>query len=72
MKRKHIVESDKKKLLTVIADLDKKKKEALELAFKQVRKDFGSIFSTLLPGSDATLQPPLGKSVLEGLEVLFS
>ena len=32
-------------------------------------KDFGSIFSTLLPGASAKLAPQEGHSVLDGLEV---
>jgi len=31
--------------------------------------DFGSIFSTLLPGTMAKLEPPEGCSFLDGLEV---
>lgn len=50
-------------------DLDKKKREVLLLAYEQVNKDFGSIFGTLLPGSNAKLEPPSGQSVLQGLEV---
>jgi len=38
------------------------------LSLLQVNKDFGSIFSTLLPGSDARLAPPQGCGVLDGLE----
>lgn len=34
-----------------------------------MNKDFGSIFSTLLPGTSAKLQPPESKTVLDGLEV---
>lgn len=34
----------------------------------QVNKDFGSIFSTLLPGATAKLAPLQGCGVLEGLE----
>ena len=34
----------------------------------QVNKNFGSIFSSLLPGATAQLRPPENKSVLEGLE----
>ena len=37
--------------------------------YPQPIKDFGSIFSTLLPGSNAKLAPPEGMSVLDGLEV---
>lgn len=32
-------------------------------------QDFGSIFSTLLPGTQAKLSPPEGQTVLDGLEV---
>ena len=32
-------------------------------------QDFGSIFSTLLPGTSACLSPLEGQTVLEGLEV---
>jgi structural maintenance of chromosome 2 len=35
-------------------------------------RDFGSIFSTLLPGAFAKLEPPEGQSVLDGLEVRVS
>lgn len=34
-----------------------------------ILQDFGSIFSTLLPGTKAKLQPPEGMTVLDGLEV---
>lgn len=33
-----------------------------------MNKDFGSIFSTLLPGANARLAPPEGSGVLDGLE----
>ncbi len=32
-------------------------------------QDFGSIFSTLLPGTNAKLLPPEGLEILDGLEV---
>lgn len=69
MKKKRTVESDKAKIVAVIKELDRKKKEALRKAWEQVNKDFGSIFSTLLPGADARLHPPEGMDVLDGLEV---
>lgn len=52
-----------------MTDLDKKKVDAIMLAWNQVSKDFGSIFGTLLPGSNAKLQAPSGQTVLDGLEV---
>jgi hypothetical protein len=54
---------------SVIKELDEKKNEALKTTWGKVNKDFGSIFSTLLPGVTAKLQPPAGGTVLEGLEV---
>uniref|UniRef100_A0A670KBF2 Structural maintenance of chromosomes 2 n=1 Tax=Podarcis muralis TaxID=64176 RepID=A0A670KBF2_PODMU len=68
MKKKRIVENDKSKILATIVELDQKKNEALNVAWQKVNKDFGSIFSTLLPGSNAMLSPPEGQTVLDGLE----
>jgi len=47
----------------------KKKTEALNTTWQKVNKDFGSIFSTLLPGTKAKLEPPQGQAVMEGLQV---
>ncbi|XP_053981783.1 structural maintenance of chromosomes protein 2 isoform X3 [Hylaeus volcanicus] len=69
MKKKKIVENDKRKILETIKHLDEKKKETLLKAWQQVNKDFGSIFSSLLPGANAKLQPPENQSVMQGLEV---
>jgi structural maintenance of chromosome 2 len=55
---------------SVIEELDVKKNEALQTTWVKVNRDFGSIFSTLLPGTSAKLEPVSeGGSVLEGLEV---
>lgn len=69
MRKKTTVENDKNKIKQVIEELDVKKKAELRSAWDKVNKDFGSIFSTLLPGTKARLQPPEGKDVLDGLEV---
>lgn len=63
------MEDDKNKLEDVIKELDEQKNVALKAAWLKVNKDFGSIFSTLLPGANAKLTPPEGASILEGLEV---
>ncbi|ELK26478.1 Structural maintenance of chromosomes protein 2 [Myotis davidii] len=68
MKKKRIVKNDKSKILATIEDLDQKKNQALNIAWQKVNKDFGSIFSTLLPGANAMLAPPEGQTVLDGLE----
>ncbi|KAK9805921.1 hypothetical protein WJX73_005152 [Symbiochloris irregularis] len=67
--KRRIVEADKAKIEKVIAELDEKKREALEKTWKAVNGNFGSIFSTLLPGTSAKLEPPEGESFLAGLEV---
>ncbi|RUS73082.1 hypothetical protein EGW08_019163 [Elysia chlorotica] len=69
MKKRKVVLNDKAKIGSVIEELDKKKEAALIKAWEQVNKDFGSIFSTLLPGTQAKLSPPDGQTVLDGLEV---
>ncbi|UYV62316.1 SMC2 [Cordylochernes scorpioides] len=69
LEKKRIVEDDKVKIGLVIQDLDKKKKEALAVAWEKVNKDFGSIFSTLLPGTNAKLVEPEGQDFLQGLEI---
>ena len=53
----------------MIENLDVKKKVELERTWRKVNRDFGSIFSTLLPGTSAKLEPPEGMEVWEGLEV---
>ena len=69
LKKKKIVENDKAKIMDVIGELDQKKRQALRQAWDQVNKDFGSIFSSLLPGATSKLEPPQGQDVLDGLEV---
>ena len=46
-----------------------KKTQALQTTWVKVNRDFGSIFSTLLPGTHAKLEPPEGCTVMDGLEV---
>ncbi|VFQ80543.1 unnamed protein product [Cuscuta campestris] len=67
--KKNIIQEDKEKIKKVIEELDEKKKETLKVTWEKVNRDFGSIFSTLLPGTNAKLNPPEGCSFLDGLEV---
>ncbi|KAF0991973.1 hypothetical protein HZS_1498, partial [Henneguya salminicola] len=69
VRKKKIVESDRKKIELIIHDLDIKKNEALKTSSIKVNSDFGSIFSTLLPGANAKLCPIENKNVLIGLEI---
>ena len=50
----------------MIEELDEKKKAALKATWLKVNTDFGAIFSTLLPGAHAKLEPPEGESYLDG------
>lgn len=52
--------------MQVIAELDEKKQEALQKTWTEVNQKFGSIFSTLLPGTSAKLEPSEGRSFLDG------
>ena len=69
LRKRKVVENDKKKIQAVIEELDVKKKSELQRTWVKVNRDFGSIFSTLLPGASAKLEPPEGMEAWEGLEV---
>lgn len=69
IKKKAITEQDKEKIEQVIAGLDEKKMVAVERTWRRVNTDFGNIFSDLLPGTSAKLEPPEGAGVEEGLEI---
>ncbi|KAL4957162.1 RecF/RecN/SMC [Aspergillus filifer] len=63
---------DKSKIEETIINLNEYKKEALHKTWTKVNADFGQIFSDLLPGSFAKLDPPEGKEITDGLEVKVS
>jgi len=68
-RKREVILNDKSKIEAVIEELDVKKSQALQTTWVKVNKDFGSIFSMLLPGTTAKLEPPEGCAVSEGLEV---
>jgi structural maintenance of chromosome 2 len=68
-KKREVILNDKAKIEDVIAELDVKKMQALQSTWVKVNRDFGSIFSMLLPGTHAKLDPPEGQTVTDGLEV---
>lgn len=68
-KLQQVILNDKAKIEAVITELDVKKAQALQNTWVKVNRDFGSIFSMLLPGTHAKLEPPEGGTVAEGLEV---
>merc|ERR1719359_2046664 len=67
--KRDTVLNDKTKIEKVIKDLDLKKEETLRRTWMVVNKHFGSIFSTLLPNTNAKLEAPQGMSEVEGLEI---
>jgi structural maintenance of chromosome 2 len=67
--KKEIVGADKNKIEQVIKEVNDKKQAAIKNTWEKVNVDFGSIFSTLLPGSKAKLEPVDGSDVMGGLEV---
>lgn len=67
--RKDIVESDRKKIKGILKGLDAEKMEQLRQAWQEVDKNFGSIFSVLLPGAQATLVPSPGLQFYQGLNI---
>lgn len=70
--KRDTISRDKEEILSVIDDLDKKKKEAVMRTWTKVNVDFGSIFASLLPGTDAKLEPPpnmLTDNEITGLEI---
>ena len=68
-RKKEVILNDKAKIEAVIEELDVKKSQALQSTWVKVNRDFGSIFSTLLPGTHAKLDPLEGCTVMDGLEV---
>lgn len=69
MERRQKIESDKNKILDSIKNMDVTKVENLKKAWIEVNNNFGSIFTTLLPGTQAKLTPPDGVNFVKGLEV---
>jgi structural maintenance of chromosome 2 len=68
-KKRDVILKDKAKIEAVIEELDVKKNQALQTTWVKVNRDFGSIFSTLLPGTSAKLEPLEGCPLSDGLEV---
>jgi structural maintenance of chromosome 2 len=56
-RKRKVILNDKAKIETVIDELEVKKSQALQSTWIKVNRDFGSIFSTLLPGTLAKLEP---------------
>jgi structural maintenance of chromosome 2 len=69
IKKKEIIIKDKANIEKAIIELDEKRKEALEEIYVQVNKNINSIYSTLLPGTQAKLDTLPEKGLMDGLEL---
>ncbi|KAJ3110659.1 Structural maintenance of chromosomes protein 2 [Physocladia obscura] len=67
-----MVLKDKTKIEDTIDSLEKYKIDKLIQTWEKVSRDFGLIFSDLLPGNTAKLVPTDGKNIGSGLEVQVS
>uniref|UniRef100_A0A5S6QVE9 Structural maintenance of chromosomes protein n=1 Tax=Trichuris muris TaxID=70415 RepID=A0A5S6QVE9_TRIMR len=62
-------EKDKEEIMTVLTDMQEKKRCALEIALHQVNKDFDAIMNIMLPYANVKLVPVNPDDVLKGLEI---
>lgn len=69
IQKRDITVKDREKLLRYVDIVDKKKDFSLRQAFEKVNEYFGSIFSTLLPNSNAKLCLVKNNSIKEGIEI---
>lgn len=67
-KRKGL-QDDREKLQRTIYEIDTEKKRELENACKKISRDFGAIFSTILPGVTAKLKAIDEDDLAQGLQI---
>jgi len=65
--KREIIRRDKHKIMSTIDELMERKNRAVRETYAKVNKDFGSMFSTFLPGTQAELRPVDGDDILKGL-----
>ena len=66
-KKREIIKRDKDKIMATIDELMERKNRALRETYEKVNRDFGSMFATFLPGTQAELRPVDGKDIFKGL-----
>jgi structural maintenance of chromosome 2 len=67
--KRDTVENEKRKIKSVIEELERKKNEAIEKTHRKVDQDLSDIVSQVLPGSRASLVPLEGHTIYDGLEM---
>ncbi|XP_052840638.1 structural maintenance of chromosomes protein 2 [Drosophila gunungcola] len=68
-RRRNIVAMDKEKINKIIVKMDEEEQDQLNRAATEVNTNFSGIFSSLLPGADANLNPVHTNGCLTGLEI---
>ncbi|BFG03811.1 structural maintenance of chromosomes protein 2 [Drosophila madeirensis] len=68
-RRRNIVAMDKEKIKKIIVKMDEEEQSQLNRAATEVNDNFSGIFSSLLPGAEARLNPVLTNGCLTGLEI---
>lgn len=68
-RRRTIVAMDKEKIKKIIVKMDEEEQDQLNRAATEVNKNFSGIFSSLLPGAEAKLNPVKTNGCLTGLEI---
>ncbi|KAM8711621.1 hypothetical protein ACLKA7_012176 [Drosophila subpalustris] len=69
VRRRQIVALDKEKIKKIIVKMDEEEQDQVKRAWEAVNKNFSSIFSSLLPGAQALLNPVKTNGILSGLEI---
>ncbi|KAH8418626.1 hypothetical protein KR222_007624 [Zaprionus bogoriensis] len=69
VRRRQIVALDKEKIKKIIVKMDEEEQDQVKRAWEAVTENFSSIFSTLLPGAQALLNPVKTNGILSGLEI---
>ncbi|UXI19524.1 hypothetical protein NH340_JMT05467 [Sarcoptes scabiei] len=69
LSKREIALQDRKKLMKFIERVERDKDTQLRKAWEKINVNFGSIFSTLLPNSNAKLVPIKNNSISDGLEI---
>jgi len=69
VRRRQIVAMDKEKIKKIIVKMDEEEQDQVKRAWEAVNENFSGIFSTLLPGAQALLNPVKTNGILSGLEI---
>lgn len=67
--KRKALQDDRDLLQKTIFEIDEEKKRELEASYRKISRDFGAIFSTILPGANAKLQAVDENELTNGLQI---